>query len=442
MTISLTKLVHSSFLVESEASSGLIDPAWQMPIDCIYETDYKFKINWQDLKLKKIDFIFISHDHADHFDPHTLVQFSLDTLIVFPRVSPSLERNLHRLGFFCTRPLDAWEVITIGNLQIMCVPNEKNQFESAVAFKNNQSSVIVLADCHPSQMVAEKFIKFWGQPTLLITNPLPGLESQLTCPELCLSHNEAKYNDLVTKTISFMPNHIMVIGGELMNLSVKWINSYLYPISMTTYVDLYGQAGLSVVCESRAGQTWVVEDTQIRQIKKSAATFFTIEMWQDKPVEKQGVRSFADYQDFQILGEKKADYLDEFMLGVLKAASFFQGDANFWRCRIHDPVGIIFDFTLSLSEHGPTWRMPDGGEKLINDISYSGLEALIDGRISSHVMLCSDQLRVSVDGYEARKKNPVLLWASRMGQASSLRTLESALRGEKKLSAVSRTRDA
>ena len=93
----VTFIAHASILVQSNGVSVLSDPWWKGP--CygaqwwLYPEPYLAAI-----ENEKIDYIYISHGHHDHFHPTTLKQFSRDIRVLIPKES-DLRTAIRALGF-------------------------------------------------------------------------------------------------------------------------------------------------------------------------------------------------------------------------------------------------------------------------------------------------------------------------------------------------------
>ena len=98
----ITYFVNTMFLIEGKHSRILTDP-WVTSDNISRSGLYNFpklKVKKQDLSKVKPDFIYISHTHADHFDPDTLNCFNKSTPILISWYKENFtEKAIKGLGF-------------------------------------------------------------------------------------------------------------------------------------------------------------------------------------------------------------------------------------------------------------------------------------------------------------------------------------------------------
>jgi hypothetical protein len=93
----VTFISHASILVESNGIGILSDPWWNAP--CFGAQWWLYpKPCLAALENRKIDYIYISHGHHDHFHPPTLKTFSR-AIKILVRKNSGLSNSLRKLGF-------------------------------------------------------------------------------------------------------------------------------------------------------------------------------------------------------------------------------------------------------------------------------------------------------------------------------------------------------
>ena len=93
----LTFVGHASLLVETNGISLLSDPWWSGP--CFGAQWWAYPTPRLDLlEQRKLDYIYLSHGHHDHFHPGTLTRFDRGTEILVSSTS-GLGTAVRRLGF-------------------------------------------------------------------------------------------------------------------------------------------------------------------------------------------------------------------------------------------------------------------------------------------------------------------------------------------------------
>lgn len=105
----ISYLGHTCVLVETAGRRVLCDP-WLTDPAYVNSWWHWPPVDVDPRSLDPVDFIYLSHDHPDHFDPKTLVHFRRDTPIVIGNFTERpLSILLRRLGFTDVRPLDFWK---------------------------------------------------------------------------------------------------------------------------------------------------------------------------------------------------------------------------------------------------------------------------------------------------------------------------------------------
>ncbi|MDH3688013.1 MAG: MBL fold metallo-hydrolase [Gammaproteobacteria bacterium] len=121
-------LGHAGLFIESSECALLCDP-WFSPSGAQIHRLHQFPRN-DIFALSEFDatkFIYISHEHGDHFDPEFLFNFlGRDvTILLADFVSDVLYWRIRELGFEKIWRLKDWEVCSLGSdcsVQIVCDP--------------------------------------------------------------------------------------------------------------------------------------------------------------------------------------------------------------------------------------------------------------------------------------------------------------------------------
>tara|TARA_B100000676_G_scaffold312715_1_gene388465 strand:+ start:1271 stop:2668 length:1398 start_codon:yes stop_codon:yes gene_type:complete len=143
---------HATFQLVSEKGLRLLTDPW------LFNPVYGHMI-WQfpecpisDKEYFEQDFIYISHEHPDHFCLRTLDSFSRHTPIIIRRYNTAefLRNRLHRLGFLNTIELSHRESICLGkDLEVTLVADPFSS-DSLLIVSDGSHTVLNQNDCIPT----------------------------------------------------------------------------------------------------------------------------------------------------------------------------------------------------------------------------------------------------------------------------------------------------
>jgi len=125
-TTRVTWLGHSSFLIEMDSKTILIDPVFSDYVSPIDLSSAKRFTNGMPFKLddlKKIDALIISHDHYDHLDYKTITSIKDKVKKVF--VPLGVENHFKEWGIHSDKieVLDWWNETELEDIKIVCAPS-------------------------------------------------------------------------------------------------------------------------------------------------------------------------------------------------------------------------------------------------------------------------------------------------------------------------------
>lgn len=113
----ITFIGHASLLIEAGDVTVLSDPWWRGP--CFGAQWWNYPAPYLDaLENQRVDYIYISHGHHDHFHPGTLRTLSRDSKVLVSR-GTKLSPSIKELGFKVFE-LDDDEVFDLGTSGVTC----------------------------------------------------------------------------------------------------------------------------------------------------------------------------------------------------------------------------------------------------------------------------------------------------------------------------------
>lgn len=146
----VTYIGHACIMIESGGSRILMDP-WL--VDPTYHGAWwhypPLALGVKDLP--KIDYLYISHEHPDHFDPPTLEYLDKDVQVIIANYRRKRFRDrIRAIGFRHINEVEFGEVIPCGGdgLTVRLIPPDRPWDDSAVLIKDGETTVLNVNDCH------------------------------------------------------------------------------------------------------------------------------------------------------------------------------------------------------------------------------------------------------------------------------------------------------
>jgi UDP-MurNAc hydroxylase len=146
----VTYLGHAAMLMEAGGVRVLMDPWLQDPT--YHGTWWHYPPLQHGVRdLPPIDYLYVSHEHPDHFDPPTLAQLDRDVLVLIANYGRKRFRDrLARIGFRRITELNFWEEFRCPRtgLRFQLVPPDRPWDDSAILVHYDGTTVFNVNDCH------------------------------------------------------------------------------------------------------------------------------------------------------------------------------------------------------------------------------------------------------------------------------------------------------
>jgi len=154
----VTYLGHAAILVEAGGTRILMDP-WLT--DPTYHGTWwhypPLEIGVRDLP--HIDYLYISHEHPDHFDPPTLAQLDKNVQVVIPNYKKKRFRDrIAAIGFRRIAELDYHSDFSCGDgaLTVQLIAPDRAWDDSAILLRHNGTTVLNVNDCHLAEATLQR----------------------------------------------------------------------------------------------------------------------------------------------------------------------------------------------------------------------------------------------------------------------------------------------
>ncbi|QMV12912.1 MBL fold metallo-hydrolase [Vibrio spartinae] len=175
---------HATLLIETSSESLLIDPWIQNES---FEKDGKNSYSLSDLPTH-IDYVVITHGHADHFNIETLLQIRHKVgQIIVPKSSgdmiedPSLAKILKQIGFGNVVEVDPFEKIHGSTFQLHTIPflgehgDLRVDAKSSYYIETDSEQLLILSD---SKFIQEEIYQYLFKHSLKVSKMFVGMECE------------------------------------------------------------------------------------------------------------------------------------------------------------------------------------------------------------------------------------------------------------------------
>jgi UDP-MurNAc hydroxylase len=154
----VTYVGHACIMMESDGTRVLMDP---------WLTDPTYHGTWWHYPplemgvrdVPKIDYLYISHEHPDHFDPPTLRQLDKDVPVIIANFKRKRFRDrLAALGFRHIDEVDFGEEFQCNGsgLTLRLIPPDRPWDDSAILVKTGDATILNVNDCHLDDATLER----------------------------------------------------------------------------------------------------------------------------------------------------------------------------------------------------------------------------------------------------------------------------------------------
>lgn len=153
----ITCLGHAGLHIETSGGTILCDP-WKNPayFDSWFVFPDNSGLDWD--RLGKVDYLYVSHLHKDHFDPELLSEHvSPEVTVLLPDFPvPDLRDELERLGFTRFTVMPSGKVVELDGLRLMVQalqsPADGPLGDSALAVDDGTARILNQNDARPTDL--------------------------------------------------------------------------------------------------------------------------------------------------------------------------------------------------------------------------------------------------------------------------------------------------
>jgi UDP-MurNAc hydroxylase len=154
----ITYLGHAAILVEAAGTRILMDP---------WLTDPTYHGTWWHFPplavgvhdLPRIDYLYVSHEHPDHFDPPTLAQLDKNVQVVIPNYGRKRFRDrIAAIGFRRIAEIGYETDFPCGDSQLVLrlIAPDRAWDDSAIMLRYDGTTVLNVNDCHLAESTLDR----------------------------------------------------------------------------------------------------------------------------------------------------------------------------------------------------------------------------------------------------------------------------------------------
>lgn len=146
----VTYIGHAAMMLEAKGKRVLMDPWLKDP--AYHGTWWHYPplaIGVEDLP--PIDYLYVSHEHQDHFDPPTLERLDKNVRVIIAKYQRKrLRQRLEAIGFHDIVELDFDSDYACGDggLVVRLIPPDRAWDDSAILLRDGEHTVLNVNDCH------------------------------------------------------------------------------------------------------------------------------------------------------------------------------------------------------------------------------------------------------------------------------------------------------
>ncbi len=152
--LTITRLVHSSVIVDLAGTRLLIDPWFHSGL-LVRQAE---PLGLTPDGLPPLHAILLTHDHRDHLDEHALRALAATVPEVIAR--PELHRQLASFGFHRVTDLVWWESAQVGPVTVTAVPASRSRAENGYVIESANASAYAAGDTRAFPALADIAARF------------------------------------------------------------------------------------------------------------------------------------------------------------------------------------------------------------------------------------------------------------------------------------------
>lgn len=266
----VTLLGHASLLVEMDGLNVLMDPVFEDPfMDGAVVACPRREVFPE--RLPRIDLVFLSHAHFDHFHLHSLVRLRRDVEILCPE-DPAIPYALGKLGFHRVRSLPSDALVDLGGgRRLLTTFSDTNVIEVGVVVQDATGTIWNEVDSVVNTATVDRVRERLGHVDLLFT----GYAAQnVGFFETMRAGYPLGFTRSNLANVKRIGPTLVVPGsaGYRFTGQVAWANAFLFPVSREEFFRDLGRVAPEVaVSQSNPGDEFVIGAGRVERREGASA---------------------------------------------------------------------------------------------------------------------------------------------------------------------------
>lgn len=234
-TMRITYLGHASLAVETEDLFLLCDPVLDDPhFEGVFDV-YPKRAVTLDL-LPKPTHVFVSHQHADHFDVRSLALLPRQVTVLCPQ-DDLITDALAGMGFKDVQALDDWSTFKVGKTTLVATPSQLKVPELGLLVDTGTALFWNQVDTAVDDTTITRVGQMYGCVDLLLAPWQPLLETPLQYYRP-LQFPLRNYGQMLARIAQVRASHIALgANGTQFIGQASWQNNVCFPVTMERAID-------------------------------------------------------------------------------------------------------------------------------------------------------------------------------------------------------------
>lgn len=232
---------HAALHIETSDQQILLDPFFSDNLvegALVFNPSRRFELS----KLPTPTVLVVTHGHFDHFHPASLASLPRD-LPVITANDPPVIAALTEAGFSQIIVCHPWDVIEIGETELIATPSDHEEEEVGLLIRNQGCSFWHMADSEVSVATGERLVQHFGNIDLISAKHQPSVRPMIGhLRNMGATFDKVEVLTWLETACRCNPGLVFpYASGICFNGRHDWFNRYAFPLTAEEVVHLLQQ---------------------------------------------------------------------------------------------------------------------------------------------------------------------------------------------------------